>query len=187
MWTLITIILVILVVIIIIGFIILLITGSSSENYKSYPKAKAASAASVPIITTSVEQSTVITPAASVDLSTDPSVPIDPHVVVAPKTAQHPNYGKGSPLGYVVDGVQGRALALKYNQVYQFEFLNADHPLYFTTSDKGGSGAPGRIPGSITPFTIPTLVTFHPAIYPQNFYYQCALHEYMGYTVNLSY
>lgn len=107
-------------------------------------------------------------------------------VRTAPKTLAHPYYGVGSNLGYVIVGAgQGATLYLRRGQCYTLDVMTlspldgAPHPLYFTTSPKGGAGAPGFLP-LLTPTSVGTHAVCIPWNAPSRFYYQCALHEYMG-------
>ena len=112
--------------------------------------------------------------------------PIDISVEVRPKTIKHPFFAQGSMMGYVVNGVEGLALDLKRNTPYRFVINNEEHPLYFTSGNTGGKlnydTGYEKLSNS---FTTPTMVVFG-SEFPNNFYYQCALHEKMGYTITLS-
>jgi hypothetical protein len=102
-------------------------------------------------------------------------------VTVAPKTSQHPFFGKGHPLGLVVDGVEGQSLVLRRGQTYEFAVqTDAKHDVYFSTSPLGWGG--GAVTEGIKgQFTYSGTITVTPgASTPDVIYYQCRNHSSMG-------
>ena len=61
------------------------------------------------------------------------------------------------------------------------------HPIYFTTSEVGGGTRPGRITTGVTMVLITNgVMTFTPDnTLPNQFFYQCGLHDRMGWQVTL--
>lgn len=102
-------------------------------------------------------------------------------VTVAEKDPSHPNYGIGSNLGMVVDGVQGKELILTRGKTYAFKVeTDVKHDFYLTTSPVG-RGAQVLTEGVTGNFTYRGIVTFTPSdASPDIAYYQCRNHESMG-------
>ena len=65
------------------------------------------------------------------------------------KVGGDPRFGKGHPGAYTIDGEVRADLELHWNHVHRFFFdakvAKGNHPLYVSTSQEGGSGAPGSI------------------------------------------
>lgn len=102
-------------------------------------------------------------------------------ITVAPKTAEHPLFGKGNPLGLVADGVQGKSLVLRRGEKYEFEVMtDAKHDVYFSTSPLGWGG--GAVTEGIKgQFTYNGTITVSPTENtPEVIYYQCRNHSSMG-------
>ena len=105
-------------------------------------------------------------------------------VKVVTKTTAHPEYGNGSTLGYIIDGIEGAYLEFTPGNTYKFDqsdSSNANHPLRFYedaakatayTTGVTTSGTPGSS-GSYTQI-IPTTDT------PPVLFYQCSAHSLMG-------
>ncbi|MFM9007653.1 MAG: hypothetical protein ACKORE_03635, partial [Bacteroidota bacterium] len=129
----------------------------------------------------------------SYSISPNPLYPISYTVAVAEKDATHPNFGIGSPNGYVLNGVQGQVLTLERGVTYKFYFdgqgtccsSTLGHPFVFTTNSVGGGANSGDVitsgviqygdstyftPGSSTPSLI---------------YYMCDVHASMGSQINI--
>ncbi len=105
------------------------------------------------------------------------------HVTVEEKTEAHPNYNRGSKLGYVIDGVQGKSLTLKAGNQYRFIVRSIDHPFYIGINEKG-NGPANTCTGTIEVTETPTESGSFPFIptmdMPQPLYYSCCNNEYMG-------
>jgi len=102
-------------------------------------------------------------------------------VTVADKNASHPFYGLGHTIGFVVDGIQGKALVLTRGQTYVFDVrTNIQHDFYLTTSPVG-RGAGTVTDGVKGQFTYTGKVEFTPSTNtPDIMYYQCRNHPNMG-------
>ena len=109
-------------------------------------------------------------------------------VTVATKTSQHPYNGQGHPQGYVIDGEQGKELTLVRGRTYTFQLSNVStvHPFVISTSEVGagagtwtdgvtGSGATGD---EALTFTVPEAA-------PDLLWYQCGVHQRMGWRLNI--
>lgn len=108
------------------------------------------------------------------------------NVSVGPKSRNHPFYGRGSPLGFSINGIVGQTLNLQKGASYTFNINTPGHPFYFTTSSVGGNGTEGTLMGTVAPMTVGTLIFTVPLNAPDQFYYQCATHPYMGTYVTAS-
>lgn len=102
-------------------------------------------------------------------------------ITVEKKNPNHPNYGRGHEIGFVVDGVQGEELVLTRGVTYVFHVrTNVQHDFYFTTSPRG-RGAGTVADGVMGQFTYKGDVTFTPtASTPDVMYYECRNHPFMG-------
>lgn len=109
-------------------------------------------------------------------------------VTVASKNATHPDFGTGSPNGYVIDGVQGKELTLIRGVKYTFAVNASGHPFVFSSSSVGGPGNNGSvITAGVTNSNAQNgTVTFTPsATTPGLIYYQCGSHDNMGWKINV--
>jgi tetratricopeptide (TPR) repeat protein len=110
----------------------------------------------------------------------------DFNVVTATKDETHPFYDKGSKVGFVVNGVQGRTLILVRGKAYTFG-INTPvmHDFYLSTSPVGwGTGT--LTEGVAGNFTYKGVVTFRPTEEtPDLVYYACRNHQYMGGTIHI--
>lgn len=100
------------------------------------------------------------------------------HVTVGPKPKNYPFYGEGSSQCYYLNDVPGAKLTLVAGQTYQFIINTPGHPFYFTTSEKGGADDEGL--SGFEPTENGTVNFTVPSTYPDSFYYQCHIHDYMG-------
>ena len=109
-------------------------------------------------------------------------------IAVAMKDASHPYDGVGSAFGLVVNGVQGLELILQRNMTYMFNVDTPTHPVYFTTDPVGGAGNPGRIAlGVVNDLITSGVMVFTPDdTLPGQFFYQCGVHDNMGWRVTLT-
>ncbi len=112
------------------------------------------------------------------------------HAVRVKKKIRHPWSKQGYPAGYTIDGVEGKTLTLARGETYLFDVQVPDiHPFYFTQSAAGGFSpetgllsldevAPRSLgPAPVTNETIRFTVSEDA---PNTFFYQCAIHKYMG-------
>jgi plastocyanin len=113
----------------------------------------------------------------------------DYYVTAATKTSAHPQFSVGNPVGYVVNDTQGLAITLTRGTTYTFGVNAPGHPLYFTTSAVGGTsgrGAQEVTDGVTGALTEQGTITFTPnANTPGLLYYQCAVHDNMGWTITV--
>ena len=109
-------------------------------------------------------------------------------ITEAPKDATHPEFGMGWPCGFVIDGVQGDELMLQRGVTYTFQVNTVGHPVYFTTSAVGGATVPGRITAGVANdlITSGTMIFTPDNSLPNQFFYQCGLHDRMGWRVTLT-
>ncbi|MEP0547736.1 MAG: T9SS type A sorting domain-containing protein [Rhodothermales bacterium] len=107
--------------------------------------------------------------------------------VAVVSNTNHPNPSARFEV-YALDGVQGQELTLTRGQTYVFQMnsVSAIHPFYLSTSASGGgageftdgvtnSGATGN---EQLVFTVPMTA-------PGLLYYQCAIHQQMGWRMNI--
>ncbi len=102
-------------------------------------------------------------------------------VVSATKDQTHPQFNEGSPVGLVVNGVQGRTLVLVRGKTYTFNIdSGVMHDFYFSTNAVGwGTGT--LTEGMDVQFIYKGVITFKPtAETPDVIYYQCRNHKFMG-------
>lgn len=102
-------------------------------------------------------------------------------VTVENKEPNHPNFGRGATLGFVVDGQPGKELALSRGVTYTFAVRTGlQHDFYFTTSPIG-HGAGTVTEGVVGQFIYNGDAQFTPAATtPPVMYYACRNHKYMG-------
>lgn len=103
------------------------------------------------------------------------------NVTVEQKDSSHPNFGRGAPLGFVVDGTPGKELALARGVTYTFAVRTGiQHDFYFTTSPIGhGTGT--VTDGVVGQFIYNGDAQFTPTpTTPTVVYYECRNHKYMG-------
>jgi hypothetical protein len=113
----------------------------------------------------------------------------DFNVTAAVKTAASPQVGKGNTVGYVVNGTEGLALTVVRGTKYTFAVNAPGHPLYLTTSSIGGPSGLGNewLTGVTGSRTDVGTVTFTPdATTPSLLYYQCSVHDNMGWTITVT-
>lgn len=111
-------------------------------------------------------------------------LPTDPHtfmVGATDKDESHPYFSKGSRLGFVVNGVQGKELSVVRGETYKFEVdTGVQHDFYLTTSPAGW-GAGTYTDGVEGQFIYQGEVVFKPGqATPDLLYYECRNHKYMG-------
>lgn len=111
-------------------------------------------------------------------------IPTDPNtflVTSSPKTSEHPSHGRGVEVGFEVNGVPGREIAITRGERYKFVVnTGVQHDFYFTTN-AAGWGAGTYTDGVEGQFIYRGEVTFEPSNKtPDLVYYQCRNHKYMG-------
>ena len=102
-------------------------------------------------------------------------------VVSTTKDQTHPHFNEGSPVAFVVNGVQGRTLVLVRGKTYKFNIdTGVMHDFYLSTNPIGwGTGT--LTEGVEGNFIYKGVVTFKPATgTPDIIYYQCRNHKFMG-------
>lgn len=110
-------------------------------------------------------------------------------VTTVTKTAAHPQFGVGHPLGFSIDGVQGQELFLMRGTTYSFTINTGGHPFVISNSIVGG---PANLAQVITSGVTNSgagsgIVTFTPnASHADLIYYQCNAHANMGWRIHLS-
>lgn len=109
-------------------------------------------------------------------------------VTTVTKTAAHPLFNTGHPMGFVVDGVEGAELTLVRGRTYTFQMsgVQSFHPFYVTTSALGGGAAEWTegVTGNFATGTA-TLTFAVPASAPDLLWYQCGNHQQMGWRMNV--
>ncbi len=110
-------------------------------------------------------------------------------VTVTTKTPSNPYYKQGVTTTYEINGVEANELTLHYGTTYTFGINAPGHPFYLTTSDIGGPGFPGELPASagVTGQETETgEMTYTPGVATASpIYYQCGVHDYMGWKIDL--
>ena len=111
-------------------------------------------------------------------------IPTEPHTYLIQsvrKTATHPMYNKGSPIGFIVNGVEGEDIVAIRGKPVTFQVdTGVQHDFYITTSSAGW-GAGTYTDGVEGQFIYEGTVTFEPAAStPDVLYYQCRNHKMMG-------
>ncbi|MBI3902000.1 MAG: hypothetical protein HY306_03520 [Nitrosomonadales bacterium] len=102
-------------------------------------------------------------------------------VTVAPKDKSHPHFGKGSQLGFVIDGTQGRELVVVRGKTYRFNVNTSPMHDFYLTTGAIGWGTAALTDGVSGNFTFRGTVTFRPgAETPDTVFYGCRNHQFMG-------
>lgn len=124
-------------------------------------------------------------------------------ITVGPKPSNHPFHNHDSRYCFYLNEISGIDLELIAGEKYIFDIRTPGHPFYFTSSEIGGSdddddnnilyklsearstGIPFGHLGKFIP-TDEGEVSFRvPNDFPDTFYYQCKIHNYMGGNVHL--
>lgn len=109
-------------------------------------------------------------------------------VTMAAKSPSHPYYGVGSASSYLIDNQEAQVLTLTRGRTYVFnlQWQEGTHPFYMTTSPMGG-GAGAIQDGIDGNFGSGTgQLIFTPGYdLPNQIFYQCFLHDYMGFRIDL--
>ena len=102
-------------------------------------------------------------------------------ITLGPKDPSHPAYGKGHPMGFIVDGISGKELVVERGQTYTFDIsTDAKHDVYLSKKEVGWGGAPfadGVENDYIYKGTMTLKVDENT---PDALYYACRNHPYMG-------
>ena len=107
-------------------------------------------------------------------------------ITTAVKDASHPFYGKGDPSGFLVNGIAGKEFVIERGQTYMFEVdTGPRHDVYLSKKEIGWGGAP-LTKGVEGAYINKGKMTFKPtADTPNNVYYACRDHPYMGGTIHV--
>ena len=102
-------------------------------------------------------------------------------ITVGTKTPEHPFYGKGHDIGFIVDGVPGKELVLERGKTYKIVVnTNPKHDVYISTKDIGWGSTPWT-DGVEGMYTYKGTITFTPNDKtPDVLYYSCRNHPFMG-------
>lgn len=109
-------------------------------------------------------------------------------VTVVAKSPDDPEYGRGHPEAYAIDGETSGELTLERGETYYFvmEDVPAVHPFYLSTSEVGAGAEPYSDGVSGNQATGRDTLIFSPdTSTPDLLYYQCFFHQYMGWRVNM--
>ena len=111
-------------------------------------------------------------------------------VDVVKKSAVNPYFGLGHPDGYRIDGVEGATIQLYRTVRYVFQMIDVpqSHPFYISTDSAGGFPFIGEyLEGVVNSgASVNQTLEFTPSLSaPSPLFYQCGLHEYMGYRIEL--
>ncbi len=108
-------------------------------------------------------------------------VNIDFDVTATTKDQTHPYYGHGSKLGFVINGVQGRALVVVRGKTYRFGVHTSPMHDFYLTLEPMGWGTGTLTEGVKGNFTYKGVITFTPtAATPDTVFYGCRNHQFMG-------
>lgn len=108
-------------------------------------------------------------------------------VTTATKTAAHPYFGVGFPVGYVLDGIQGKELNITRGVNYTFSGTFSGHPFHVSTSATGGNFTNEVFSGVTNSQLQGGAMVFTPNIsHPALLYYQCGAHLNMGWRINMN-
>jgi SprB repeat len=108
-------------------------------------------------------------------------------VTAVSKNAQHPYFGVGFPVGYALDGIQGKELTLTRGINYTYSGTFPGHPFHITTSSVGGSFAGEVTSGVTNSQTQGGALVFTPnSSHPNLLYYMCGVHLNMGWKININ-
>ncbi|MBP7243839.1 MAG: hypothetical protein KBA99_00905 [Bacteroidia bacterium] len=108
-------------------------------------------------------------------------------VTAVTKNATHPYFGVGFPVGYALDGIQGKELNVTKGVNYTFNGTFPGHPFHITTSTTGGSFANEVFSGVTNSQLQGGAMVFTPnATHPALLYYMCGVHLNMGWKININ-
>ena len=120
---------------------------------------------------------------ASVSVSTGPNNFV---VTVGAKQPDHPSYGKGHAMGFLVNGVAGKEIVVERGKLYTFDIAtDAKHDVYLSTKAIGWGSAPYSA-GVEGAYTYKGKMTFKPGKdSPDQLFYACRNHPFMGATIHV--
>jgi len=108
-------------------------------------------------------------------------------VIAGIKTAAHPYDGLGSVEAFYIDGIEAKELHLTRGIDYTFDVMTPGHPWHISTDSVGSNANNLVISGQVGAPTDLGIVNFTPDItHPDVLRYVCAVHEYMGYKININ-
>jgi hypothetical protein len=152
--------------------------ASSKVMKQQVSTAVAESASPAPIVVEGAATSKVVSSKETLPQSTGPN-----HFVISvgEKNSNHPFFGKGHVMGFVVNGVQGKPLVLERGKTYTFDVrTDPKHDVYISRKAIGWGGAP-YAEGVTGAYTYNGTMTFTPGKdTPDSVYYACRNHPYMG-------
>ena len=157
-------------------------SGSMSSSTSDMMKMEPASAVEM-TDNMSSEATSAASDMAAVPVSSGPNNFV---VTVAAKQSDHPAYGKGHPMGFLVNGVSGKELVVERGQSYSFDILtNAKHDVYLSKKEIGWGGTPYSA-GVQGDYTYKGTMLFKPSKEsPNKLYYACRNHPYMGAVIHV--
>lgn len=102
-------------------------------------------------------------------------------ITAAMKDKTHPNYGKGSKMGFLVNSVPGKEIVLERGQTYRFDVVtNPKHDVYISLKAIGWGSTPYS-EGIEGMYTYKGTITIKPTDKtPDVLYYSCRNHPFMG-------
>ncbi len=110
-------------------------------------------------------------------------------VTVQDKTDDHPYADMGRDEAYWIDNVEANELTLTRGETYTFvmDDVPSNHPFYISTSDVGGGEGvySEGVTGNFATGT-ETLTFTVPDDAPDELWYQCQFHQFMGWRLNIT-
>ncbi len=109
-------------------------------------------------------------------------LPANTHVIsLQKKTKKHPFYGIGDPIGFILDGKEGKELVLKRGNTYTFIVKSTPMHDVYVSSDEMGWGAKVVEEGIEGNFIYDGRLVITPSeTTPSILFYQCQNHKAMG-------
>ena len=102
-------------------------------------------------------------------------------ITVDEKDSRHPQFGKGNPMGFLINGVPGGAVVVERGKTYQFDVkTNPKHDVYISTKPIGWGASPWS-EGVEGAYIYQGTMQFTPSdSAPDVLYYSCRNHPNMG-------
>jgi len=112
--------------------------------------------------------------------------PNDFVITAEKKDSTHPYFGKGFPMGFVVNNVQGGDIVMERGKTYHLIVATDPmHDVYISTKDIGWGSTPYS-DGVEGMYTYNGTITIKPTkSTPDTLYYSCRNHPYMGGTIHI--